>query len=69
MAWKYSRPDLVAEWSGVLLASDAAEHRRAVEAFRQRERRAQLPSPIDPDGNVAEFVGNFYGPHRYLVDV
>lgn len=69
MAWKYSRPDLVAEWSTVLLASDAAEHHRAVESFRRREHDAHLPTPIDPDGRVAEFVGNFYGPHRYLVSV
>ena len=69
MAWKYSRPDLAELWSEELLTTGEIPHRKAVETFRDRERDGTLPTPIDPDGVVAEFVGYFYGKHRFDVSV
>jgi hypothetical protein len=69
MAWKYSRPDLVALWIQELLASSEPEHGRAVDAFRVRESGGTLPTPLDPEGAVAQFTGYYYGDHRYDVSV
>jgi len=68
MAWKYSRPDLVEKWCEGLLATGLDTHRRAVEVFRRRQGERTLPSPLDPEGRVAEFVGNNYGAHRFRYD-
>ncbi|MHB8219261.1 MAG: glycosyltransferase family 2 protein [Acidimicrobiales bacterium] len=68
MAWKYSRPDLTEMWCTNHLASGHDAHRRAVEAFRRRRREDSLPSPLDPEGRVAQFVGYNYGPHRFGYD-
>jgi GT2 family glycosyltransferase len=69
MAWKYSRQDLVDTWSEELMASSAPDHVKAVEVFLERARNQDLPTPIDPDGIVAEFSGHYYGQHRYDVNV
>lgn len=69
MAWKYSRPDLVESWSEGLAASADSRHTRAVQAFRDREASGTLPKPIDPDARVAQFVGHYYGEHRFDVSV
>jgi GT2 family glycosyltransferase len=69
MAWKYSRPDLVELWSEELLTTGEIPHRKAVQTFRDRKRDGTLPIPIDPEGHVAEFVGYFYGKHRFEVSV
>ena len=69
MAWKYSRPDLVDSWSEELLGSSEIPHLKAVEEFRSRQQAGTLPTPLDPEGQVAEFVGHYYGEHRFDVDV
>jgi GT2 family glycosyltransferase len=69
MAWKYSRPDLVELWSEGLLTTGEDPHRKAVQTFRDRKRDGTLPTPIDPEGLVAEFVGYTYGKHRFEVSV
>ncbi len=69
MAWKYSRPDLVQSWSEELLGSSEIPHLKAVEEFRTRQQAGTLPTPLDPEGRVAEFVGHYYGEHRFDVDV
>jgi hypothetical protein len=69
MAWKYSRPDLVDEWSEELLGSSEIPHLKAVEEFRRRAQTGTLPTPLDPEARVAEFVGHYYGEHRFDVDV
>jgi hypothetical protein len=67
MAWKYSRPDLVEQWSHELVMGGQVEHQRAVETFQRRQREQALPQPIDPSGTVAEFVGYNYAEHRFGV--
>ena len=65
LAWKYSRPDLVAEWlehfrtSPNLLWADAAN------AFAKRRSAGSLPTPIDPEGQVAQFFGMHFARHRF----
>jgi GT2 family glycosyltransferase len=69
MAWKYSRPDLVELWAEELMATGESPHLKAVKTFRQRQDAGTLPAPIDPEGLVAEFVGHYYGEHRFDVRV
>jgi hypothetical protein len=68
MAWKYSRPDLVEEWSTGLLRTELPQHRKAVETFNDRRAEGRLPQPLDPEGHVAQFVGYNYARHRFLYD-
>jgi GT2 family glycosyltransferase len=68
MAWKWSNPDLVEQLRSSLVASGTEPHRRAVEVFDDRRARDRLPSPIDPDGKVAQFSGGTYAPHRFSYD-
>lgn len=65
LAHKYSRPDLVASILAGLEASTWPEHRRAVDEFRRREARGELPAPIDGDHRVAQFVDGTYATHRF----
>jgi hypothetical protein len=69
MAWKYSRPDLVDEWSEWMMQTGLPEHRSAVAAFEERRQTGRLPTPIDPHGTVAEFSFRSFGRHRYEVSV
>ncbi len=69
MAWKYSRLDLVTEWTEELLASSHPEHPKAARTFVERLRAGRLPTQIDPAHSVAEFIGHYYGPYRFGVDV
>jgi GT2 family glycosyltransferase len=64
LTYKYSRPDL----TETLLArfrrgTDA--HRKAREEFLHRREAGTLPTPIDPDHRVAEFVEGNYARHRF----
>ncbi len=68
MAWKYSRPDLAEQWCRDLLANGHATHQRAVAEFRRRMEYDELPTPLDPEGTVADFVGYTYGSHRFKYD-
>ena len=68
MAWKYSRLDLVDQWSAGLLQTGTPHHRRAVETFRSREQDGSLPPQLDPEGKVAQFVGYAFAEHRFGYD-
>jgi cellulose synthase/poly-beta-1,6-N-acetylglucosamine synthase-like glycosyltransferase len=68
MAWKYTRPDLVEEWSAGLMQTQLPQHRKAVEVFNERRQQGRLPQPLDPEGRVAQFVGYNYAPHRFGYD-
>jgi GT2 family glycosyltransferase len=59
LAHKWSRPDLV-ERFGAALLSGTPRQREALESFRQRELRGDLPEPIDPDHSVGQFFGDGY---------
>jgi hypothetical protein len=66
MAWKYSRPDLVEQWSQDLLATGEPAHARAVTAFTVRRESGALPAPLDPGGTVATFVGREYSKSQFF---
>lgn len=65
LAWKYSRPDLVAARLEAFARALTPQHARAVQEFRQRELRGDLPTPIDSEAEVAEFIATGYGRQRF----
>jgi GT2 family glycosyltransferase len=68
MAWKWSKAELVEATRDALLASGAAEHHRAVATFDTRRLEGRLPTPLDPTGQVSQFVGPNYAAHRFGYD-
>jgi GT2 family glycosyltransferase len=65
LAWKYSRPRLVTQWLRNFSNSPVLSHRKVAETFRARMESETLPTPIDPEGRVAEFVDGNYARHRF----
>jgi GT2 family glycosyltransferase len=67
LAHKWSRADIV---NGILsqYASHGDEYtRRAKAVFEQRRREGRLPTPIDADHEIGQFVDGRYAPHRYAL--
>jgi Glycosyltransferase like family 2 len=65
LPWRYSRKD-IALARLARLESAADELSRAVaEKLRARIETGQMPDPIDPGHDVAEFVGSDYARHRF----
>ncbi len=69
LAWKYSQPELAARLLRGFSTSPISGHRKAAKSFRARMNDGTLPTPIDPEGRVAQFFedGN-YARHRFSYD-
>ena len=65
LAHKYSRPGRVAEIRRDLRAHGSEAQRRAVDDFDRRGDEGRLPTPIDPDHAVGQFIAGNYARHRY----
>jgi GT2 family glycosyltransferase len=65
LPWRYSRPDLAETNLRAFENSRDALLQRIARELRERQRRGQLPEPLDPDGTVAEFVGDNFAEHRF----
>ena len=65
LAHKYSRPGRVAEIRRDLRAHGSEAQRRAVDDFDRRAAEDRLPTPIDADHAVGQFVAGNYARHRY----
>jgi len=65
LAYKYSRPDLVARWSRDLIHNGTQRQGEAVEEFRRRRNEGALPEPIDPEHAVGQFIRGNYAAHRF----
>ena len=39
--------------------------RNAAAEFRKRAAEGRLPTPIDPEGHVAQFIGTDFAKHRF----
>lgn len=68
LSWKYSRPDLTEEWLDGLTRSEFVPHNNAAAEFRRRRQHDELPTPLDPEGSVAEFFGYDFGSYRFSYD-
>lgn len=65
LAYKYSRPDLVASLRRAFEVQNTEPLRKALAEFADRERSGRLPVPIDPDRRVATFIRGNYAEHRF----
>lgn len=65
LAWKYSRPDLAATWSQGMLDGGGPLQQKAATRFLARQAAGELPAPIDPEGQVAQFLGTDFAEHRF----
>ena len=65
LAWKYSRPDLAEKWAAEMEHSTMELQRKAAREFFGRREAGRLPTPIDPDGRVAQFIGTDFAEHRF----
>ena len=64
LAHKYSRPDLV-ESLLETFRKGSDNHKKARAEYLSRRAAGTLPTPIDPDHRVAEFVHGNYTRHRF----
>ncbi|WP_243039096.1 glycosyltransferase family 2 protein [Dyella sedimenti] len=67
MAHKYSRPDIAEKLFKSFSESDTPHLKRAAAEYAERKASNRLPTPIDPEGRVAEFLGDHYTKHRYAL--
>ena len=65
LAYKYSRPDLVARWSKDLVNNGTERQGKAVVEFRRRRDGGELPDPIDPEHVIGQFIRGNYAAHRF----
>ena len=65
LATKYSRPDLVESQLRHFVASPLPIHAEIVDAYQLRRSEGRLPTPLDPEGAVADFSTYAYAPLRF----
>jgi len=65
LPYKYSRPDLTAGYRDHFAQSDIPESQKAAAAFEQRQRAGLLPTPIDRDHKVGQFIEGAFARHRF----
>jgi len=65
LAHKWSRDDEVDRILAIFEESERDEQRAAAAEFKERRDAGLLVAQRDADGQVGEFVGNFYTEHRY----
>jgi hypothetical protein len=67
IAWKYSRPDMLASWLEAY-GKGSPRQRQAVEAFELCRAEHRLPKQIDPEHSVAEMTGGTWSKERFSPD-
>ena len=65
LPYKYSRPDLTETNLDWFRRSGDEVLQRAGRAFELRKKTDRLPTPIDPDHQVAQFIDGAYAVHRF----
>jgi hypothetical protein len=65
LPYKYSRRDLTDNYLEAFANSGDEYQLKAAKAVQLRLRAGPLPTPIDPDHTVAEFIDGGYGPTRF----
>lgn len=67
MAHKWSNPKLVEKLLKHYQDSSNESLNKAAKAFLKKKDEKALPEPIDPDHEVADFVGDYYTEHRFIL--
>jgi GT2 family glycosyltransferase len=66
LPYKYSRPDLTDKYLQFFSNSEDRILQKVASSFELRRKAGRLPSPIDADHSVAEFVDGNYAHHRFV---
>lgn len=67
LAHKWSRPDLVERHLKSFWRSNDKDLTKAYDAFMNRRESGTLPTPLDPDNKIAQFVDGNYAKHRFAL--
>ena len=65
LAHKWSRPETVEAILADFDLNGQEVHREAAAEFRVRLSENRLPSPVDPDHEISQFVAGNYATHRF----
>jgi len=65
LAHKYSRPEIAKSILDAFRAQGDEVSLRVVQEYERRARSGTLPTPLDRDHAVAQFVNGNYAPHRF----
>jgi GT2 family glycosyltransferase len=65
LAYKWSRPDLTAEYLEHYKQSSAEHLLRAAREFEKRQAEGRLPEPIDSEHRIGRFNDGLYAKHRF----
>lgn len=64
---KWSRPDVTRRILDLYKEIGDEHQRKAVTEYERRAAEGRLPTPLDPDHRVGQFVGDMYAKHRYII--
>lgn len=67
LSWKWSRPDITERLLKIFSDAGEAHLRKAAAAFEQRRSDGDLPEPLDSEHRIAQFVGDAYAMHRFVI--
>ena len=67
MAHKWSNPVRVEHLLQMYQNSENENHEKAVAHFLELRAEGKLPTPLDPEHEVAKFVGDYYTENRYII--
>lgn len=67
LAHKWSRSDLAEEWLAFFENHGDENQRKAAQKYHQLRLNNQLPKPRDPEHKIAQFVGNYFTRHRFIL--
>lgn len=67
LAHKWSNFEYLSDVIRNFSASDDETVIRALNEYRRREETGRLPTPIDPENKVAQFIGGNYAKHRFVL--
>lgn len=65
LAYKYSRNDVLERILKDFRERGGYHHKKALIEFENRRKRKKLPTPIDIDNKVAQFIDGNYAAHRF----
>ncbi|WP_104082404.1 glycosyltransferase family 2 protein [Cryobacterium sp. Y11] len=65
MAHKYSRPEIVTRLLAQFRSEGSTSVLKAVAAFERKRKLGTLPTPLDAEHKVGQFIGDNYAVHRF----
>lgn len=67
MAYKWSNPNRLRHLLSQFQNSHEPNMKKAADAFILKKSNGELPDPLDSEHKIAEFVGDYYTKHRFVM--